>query len=105
MNRYLIPAYAWLLVLSYVCFVMNRTACESLGWKTPMEMLTGQTPDISVIYRYELWEDVYFSMYEDSITLGEDDEYCGWFAGFSENVGNSMTYKVLCKETMCSNMQ
>ena len=100
MNRYLIPAYAWLLVLSYVCFVMNRTACESLGWKTPMELLTGQTPDISMIYRYELWEDVYFSMYEDSTTLGEDDEYCGWFAGFSENVGNSMTYKILCKETM-----
>ena len=53
-----------------------------------------------MLTRYVFWEDVYFSMYEDSYALGAETEKAGWFAGFSENVGHSMTYKILCKETM-----
>jgi hypothetical protein len=37
----------WLLALMYVCFVLNFTASASLNWRTPMEILTGSTPDIS----------------------------------------------------------
>ena len=31
----------WFLVLQYVCFVMNHTAVESLGWTSPLTYLTG----------------------------------------------------------------
>ena len=29
----------------------DHTAMKSLGWKTPLEALTGITPDISIIYQ------------------------------------------------------
>ena len=41
----------WLLILKYVIFIHNRMAVKSLGWITPLEKLTGQTPDISIIYQ------------------------------------------------------
>ena len=40
MDRTGSPAYTWLLALMYVCFVMNFTASATLGWRTPMELLT-----------------------------------------------------------------
>jgi hypothetical protein len=41
------PADTWLLALMYVCLLLNHLASSALGWKTPMQALTGQTPDIS----------------------------------------------------------
>jgi len=38
----------WLLALNCVCSVMNLTAEKILGWRTPQEVATGETPDISV---------------------------------------------------------
>ena len=50
MNLIGAPAEMWLLALEHVCMVMNCTATESLGWQTPLEKLTGVTPNISVPY-------------------------------------------------------
>jgi hypothetical protein len=47
MYRTGLPPQTWLLALTYVCFVLNFTASASLNWRTPMEILTGSTPDIS----------------------------------------------------------
>lgn len=41
------PAYTWLLTLLYVCFLLNHAASVVLNWCTPLERLTGITPDIS----------------------------------------------------------
>ena len=65
MNTTGAPDYTWLLALQYVCFVGNRTAKESLKWRTPFEALSGSTPDISAILRFKFWEPV-FVKYEDS---------------------------------------
>ena len=35
------PAFVWLLALEYVCFVMNHTAQESLGWEDTNRVVTG----------------------------------------------------------------
>ena len=59
------PDYVWLLVLQYVCFVQNRTAKESLKWRTLFEALAGSTPNISVILRFRFWDPV-FVKYNDS---------------------------------------
>jgi len=87
------PAEAWLLALQYVCFVMNHTAHESLGWRTPIEWLLGFTPDISVLLEFIFWQPVYYLLYDK----GEDnpEERLGRFVGISENVGHSMTFKIL----------
>jgi hypothetical protein len=60
MNRYGAPDYTWLLSLMYVCYLLNHTATKSLGWRTPLEKLDGQTPDISAILNYHFWEPVYY---------------------------------------------
>eukprot|EP00984_Skeletonema_dohrnii_P035619 scaffold35616_cov172-Skeletonema_dohrnii-CCMP3373.AAC.1 len=43
-------------VLQYVVFIWNRTARRMLGWRTPIEALTGQTPDISMLLHFHFWE-------------------------------------------------
>jgi len=60
MNLVGAPADTWLLALEHVCMVMNCTAMESLKWRTPLEKLTGITPDISAILCYHLYEPVYY---------------------------------------------
>ena len=43
---------------------------------------------------------MYYRNYYAPKGLGADDERAAWFVGFAENVGHSMTYRVLSKETM-----
>ena len=52
------PKKCWLLVLQYVCFVLNHVAMASLGWRTPVEWLIGTTPDISNLLQFIFWEPV-----------------------------------------------
>ena len=53
------PANTWLLCLLYVCFLLNRLACQSLQWRTPLEALEGSMPDISPLLRFSFWDPVY----------------------------------------------
>jgi len=39
---------------------MNHLATEQLSYCTPMEALTGQTPDISLMLSFYFWEPVYY---------------------------------------------
>ena len=32
------PAYTWLEAITYVCFILNVSSNESLGWKTPYQV-------------------------------------------------------------------
>jgi hypothetical protein len=57
MDRSGSPALTWLLALMYACFVFNFTASASLNWITPMSVLTGSTPDISPLMRFQLGQD------------------------------------------------
>eukprot|EP00934_Nitzschia_sp_Nitz4_P000529 Nitzschia sp. Nitz4//scaffold415_size9299//3222//3668//NITZ4_009102-RA/size9299-exonerate_protein2genome-gene-0.3-mRNA-1//1//CDS//3329551360//529//frame0 len=41
------PPECWLFCLQYVAYILNHTATHSIGWRTPLEKLTGVTPDIS----------------------------------------------------------
>ena len=52
------PAYTWLLALLYVCFLLNHTANETLGWRTPLERLTATTPDMSPLLSFYWWQPV-----------------------------------------------
>ena len=69
MDRSGAPPELWLHCLTYVCFVLNHFATESLHWRTPLEYLLGITPDI-----------------------------CG-VIGISDSVGHAMTYPLLMEDT------
>jgi len=95
------PANTWLLALQYTVYVMNRTAVESLGWRTPYEKLKGVTPDISAITKFAFYEPVYFKAGEkqEKQFPSHSNERLAYVVGISENVGHAMTYKILTADT------
>ena len=95
------PPEAWFSVFEYVCFIMNRTAKESLNWRTPVEALSGHTPDISMILHFTFWEPVFIKNYQDSGHgfPSKASEIMVRFIGYSEDVGHSCTFKVFNEKT------
>ena len=96
------PASYWLLCLDYVIFILNRTAIQSLQWRTSFEKLYGITPDISAIYRFRFYDRVYFA--RDKSRGGKafpsvSNEMAGIFVGFAPNVGHALTYKIVTEQT------
>ena len=98
MNRTGAPASTCLLALLYVCYILNHTAVESLNWRTPLEVLTGSTPDISSLLTYQFWEPVYYKAVDSSFP-SDSNEKRGRFVGIAEHVGHALTYKVLTDDT------
>ena len=98
LNRTGAPAYCWLLCLTYVCFLLNHLATESLQWKTPLQVLTGETSDISILMQFVFYEKVYYSRVHTSFP-SQTTEELGYFVGFGESVGDAMTFKILTNES------
>ena len=98
LNRTGAPAYTWLLCLLWVSFVLNHLATESLHFRTPMEALTGSTPDISPMLQFHFWEPVYYAI-EDASFPSDSNEKSGHFVGIAETVGDALTFKILTDDT------
>ena len=98
MDRTGSPPHTWLLALTYVCFVLNFTASASLNWRTPIEVLTGSTPDISPLLSFAWWDPVYYKL-DDGSFPSDSRERRGHFVGISEHVGHAMTYMILTDDT------
>jgi Reverse transcriptase (RNA-dependent DNA polymerase) len=90
------PANTWLLALIYVCLLLNHLASAALGWKSPLQALTGQRPDISKFLHFSFFEPVYYHSYSNSFP-SESNEEQGWWVGIATHVGDELTYKVLTK--------
>ena len=54
------PPKTWLLALLDAIYLLNHVVFEILGWKTPLELLTGLTTDISIILMFSFYEPIYF---------------------------------------------
>ena len=81
---------------------MNRTAKERLNWRTLVEALNGQTPDISMLLHFTFWEPVFIANYRDKGKKNfpsTSDEIIVRFVGYAEDVGHSCTFKVYNEET------
>jgi hypothetical protein len=98
LNKTGAPANTWLLCMQYIAYVLNRTSVRSLQWKTPLEMLTGSTTDISPMLHFHFWEPVFFTKVDSSFP-SESTEEKGNFVGIAESVGDAMTFKVISKES------
>jgi hypothetical protein len=84
---------AWFRLAAHISDVQNCTAYKSLGWRTPMEKCTGQTPDITGLLLFKFWEPVY---YYDPPTEGE---LIGRWMGRAPNYGDTMCYWILTADT------
>ncbi len=95
---------AWLLNMEWICDVHNHTAQKVLGWRTPIEVLTGQTPDISILTCFLFWDIVYVARhkggdFQNQLGSIKSDEIRGYFVGFAWNVGHALTFKILTCDT------
>ena len=88
------PNDLWLAALEYACFIINHTAFERLGWRTPTEWLLGYTPDITVLLQFYFYEPVYYQELDGKFPR-DPKECLGRYVGVAENVGNAITYKIL----------
>ena len=91
------PDDLWMLALQHTSYVWNRTALRTKGWRTPLELRTGDTPDISALLMYEFYEQVYFL--DPSQPFPSTQERLGRMVGIAEHVGDALCYKVLVEDT------
>ena len=47
-NQLKIPAHQKFNLYQHLCDLNNHTACDNLNWRTPLEVMSGDTPDISI---------------------------------------------------------
>jgi hypothetical protein len=104
MNKRNVDPEAWLLCLQWVADVMNVTAEKSLGGRPPLQVLTGQTQDISIFLLFLFWDVVYIEHYKDhqypnQVGSKKSSEIRVRFVGFAWNVGHALTFKVLTDDS------
>jgi hypothetical protein len=84
------PANTWLLTMRYVCLLLNHLASAVLGWKSPEQVLTGQTPDISKFMHFSFYEPVYYNAHSNHFQSASNEEQ-GWWVRIAIHIGNALT--------------
>ena len=77
-------------------YLFNHLAAKKLNWRTPIEVATGETPDISNLLQFYWYEKVYY--YDHSTSFPDSKEKLGRFVGIAENVGDTLFYKILTSD-------
>ena len=91
------PENCWLLACEYIADVHNVCADESIGYHIPREVRHGGLQDISAFLEYRFYEPV---LYLDSDeTFPSSKEKPGWWVGVANNVGDTMTFKILTEDS------
>ena len=98
MNRSGAPPNCWLLCQFYVCYLLNHIACSALDGKKPLLVLTGITPDISIILLFTFYQPVFYAT-NDQHFPSESEERAVYWVGFGEHCGDAMTHKLLDHDT------
>ena len=102
MNSSGCPLSAWLLCLQYVCGLLNHMSSPVLDGLPPLQALTGQTPGISFLLHFSFWEPVYYRVNPNEPSSNfpsTSNERKGYWVGFSDIVGDKLTWKILTGDT------
>ena len=93
MFKYLIPKWFWDYVGLYTCNIHNLTASTLLDNRTPKEVVTGNTPDISEYTEFHIYQPCYY--FNSADTFPNDKECLGRWLGVSHRVGQGLCYFVV----------
>ena len=102
MNTSGCPAFCWLLCLQYICVVLNHLASPTLQDICPVQALEGTTPDISFLLHFSFYEPVYYRIDSSEPDLNfpsSSNEKKGYWVGFADNQGDSLTWRILTEDT------
>ncbi len=97
MDRTGTKATYWLLCLLYVVYLMNHLASDVLCGLTPIEVATGQRPDISALLQFRWFEPVLYSV--DHTFAADSPESSGRGVGIADTQGDALTYLILTDDT------
>ena len=102
MNTSGCPTCCWLLCLQYICVVLNHLASPTLQGICPLQALEGTTPDISFLLHFSFYEPVYYRIDSSEPDLNfpsSSNEKKGYWVGFADNQGDSLTWRILTEDT------
>ena len=102
MNTSGCPACCWLLCLQYICVVLNHLASPTLQGICPVQALEGTTPDISFLLHFSFYDPVYYRIDSSEPDLNfpsSSNEKKGYWVGFADNQGDSLTWRILTEDT------
>ena len=102
MNTSGCPACCWLLCLQYICVVLNHLASPTLQGICPVQAFEGTTPDISFLLHFSFYEPVYYRIDSSEPGLNfpsSSNEKKGYWVGFADNQGDSLTWRILTEDT------
>ena len=102
MNTSGCTACCWLLCLQYICVVLNHLASPTLQGICPVQALEGTTPDISFLLHFSFYEPVYYRIDSSEPDLNfpsSSNEKKGYWVGFADNQGDSLTWRILTEDT------
>ena len=105
MNTSGCTACCWLLCLQYICVVLNHLASPTLQGICPVQALEGTTPDISFLLHFSFYEPVYYRIDSSEPDLNfpsSSNEKKGYWVGFADNQGDSLTWRILTEDTQKS---
>ena len=80
--------------MSYVCYLLNHSSCESLKGQIPLTKLYGVTPDISIIMMHTFYQSAYYASYNQSFPSTNEEKHAYWVR-FGEHLGNAIPHKLL----------
>ena len=81
-----------------MCYILNHISTASLGGQNPLQVLYGVTPDICIILLYTFYQPVFYATHEQHFS-SDSEEKAGFWVGFAEHCGDSLTDMVLDAET------
>ena len=96
------PACCWLLFLQYICVVLNHLASPNLQGICPVQALAGTTADISFMIHFSFYEPVYYRIDSSEPDLNfpsSSNEKKGYWVGFADNQGDSLSWRILTEDT------
>ena len=102
MNTSGCTACCWLLCLQYICVVLNHLASPTLQGICPVQALEGTTPEISFLLHFSFYEPVYYRIDSSEPDLNfpsSSNEKKGYWVGFADNQGDSLTWRILTEDT------
>ena len=94
MDRTGAPASYWLLCTNYAVYILNHLSSASLNQRTPIEVATGQQPDISAILAFYWFQPVYYRSTKVSYP-SNSQERSGRIVGFAEHRGDALTFLIM----------
>ena len=85
------PLVFWCFCMKFVVDCLNHTAKQKLQWRTPMEVMHGTTPDISM-FCFHFWEPVEY--FEPTAKFPNYKWLSARFVGITWDQGDAFTYHV-----------